>query len=110
MTSIVQSAFATALLAMVALTSPAQALPGAGLRVSSETDIVHQVRSRHRHHHHRVYQHHGRHVSIYRTYRAPYAYASPYYASPYAVAPAIGSYFGGGGHHGHHRQHHHGHH
>lgn len=98
------------LFAVFALASPAQAMPGAGLQIGVQADRVHQVRSRHGHHHHRyAYRHHRRHVTIYRSYHTPY-----YYGAPYAYAPPIGLYFGGGhhhhGHHGHHGGHHRGHH
>ena len=99
------------LLGVFAFASPAQALPGAGPQTAVQSDLVHQVRSRHGHHrHHHAYRHRGRHVTTYRSYRTPY-----YHGSLYAYAPPIGLYFGGGhhsfhhGHHGHHRRHH-GHH
>ena len=105
MTRIARLSATTLLLGVFALASPAQALPGAGLQTGAQSDLVHQARARHGHHHHHARRHHGRHVTIYRSYRTPY-----YYGAPYAYAPPIGLYFGGGHHHSHHRRHHHGHH
>lgn len=107
MTQIARLSATALLFGVFALASPAQALPGAGLQTGAQSGLVHQVSSGHGHHHHgHAYRHQGRHVTIFRSYRTPY-----YYGAPYAYAPPIGLYFGGG-HHGHHGYHygHYGHH
>lgn len=111
MISITRLATAAALLGATFGITPAQALPRvAALQSSSDSNLLHQVHSRHRHHqqHRNIHRHRGAPVATFRYYRGPV-----YYASPYAYSPPIGLSFGHQwhGHHGHHHHHrHHGHH